>query len=291
LQFTRLKIIIPLLSFGLFTACTSEKKQSSEEPLARVYDKYLYPSDMQSLLAENTTAEDSAKIVAEFIDNWIRHNLVLKISEDNLQSRLPAIDKQAKEYRESLVIYAYEKQWLAENLDTLVTEDSLLAYFENHPQEFTLKQDIYKISYAVVDKELKSYDSLRAWFNKDISKVRNELEAYCLNNCKGYIFDSQNWFSEDALFKMLPLQMFDNNRLHTSGTVEYTDEADKYIVKVHELRNAGTLSPFEYVKNDVLQIILGQRKMEILKKNYQNMYSEGFKQDNAEIYKKENPEE
>ncbi|MFN0275616.1 MAG: hypothetical protein ACKVPJ_07720 [Chitinophagales bacterium] len=287
MQFNLFKIIVTLLCFGLFTACSSEKEQVSEEPLARVYDKYLYPSDIKGLLSDNTTAEDSAKIVDEFVNSWIRHNLILKISEDNLQSRLPEIDKQAKEYRESLVIYAYEKQWLTENLDTLVTEDSLRLYFDNHPQEFILKQDIYQISYAIVDKELNSYDSLRTWFKKDIRMVRNELEAYCLNNCKGYIFDSQNWFSEDALFKILPLQMFDNNQLHTSGTVEYADETNKYIVRVHALRNAGTLSPFEYVKGDVLQIIIGRRKMDMLKENYQNMYSEGLKQDNAEIFKKE----
>lgn len=289
MQFSQKKIISTFLCLWFFAACSTNQKQSSEEPLARVYDKYLYPSDIRGLITENTSAEDSTKIAEEYIDSWIRHNLILKVSEDNLQSRLPEIDKQAKEYRESLVIYAYEKQWLAENLDTLVTADTLQKYFEEHPQEFILKQDIYKISYAIVDAEIKSFDSLRTWLSKDISIVRNELESYCMNNCKSYIFDSQNWLSEDALFKLLPLQMFENNRLQTSGIVEYSDGTDNYIIKVHDRRNAGILSPFEYAKNDVLQIILSKRKMEILKKNYQNMYSEGFRQNDAEIYKQENP--
>jgi len=278
-------ITVVSICLGVFTACQTEHKQSGEKPLARVFDKYLYPSEIQNLLAEGTTDEDSAKIVNEYIDNWIQHNLLLKISEDNLQSKLPQIDKQAKEYRESLVIYAYEKQWLAENLDTLVPTDSLLLYYETHPQEFTLKQDIFKISYAVVGKTVKSYDSLRTWFTKDISKFRNELEAYCLNNCRNYVFDSENWFSEDALFKMLPLEIFDNNRLRNAGIVEHTDENNKYIVKVHASRQAGTLAPFEYVRKDVMQVITGKRKMAMLKQNYQQMYSEGFKQGNAEIFK------
>ncbi|MBC8048388.1 MAG: hypothetical protein H7Y00_16430 [Fimbriimonadaceae bacterium] len=291
MQFSNLKILITLLCLWFFTACSNEKIQNGEEPLARVYDKYLYPSNIQNLLSENINPEDSLKIVEEYIDNWIRHNLVLKIAEDNLQSRLSEIEKQAKDYKESLLIYAYEKQWLSENLDTLVNDDSIQAYYLNHPQEFILKQDIFRLSYAIVGKTIKSYDSLRTWFSKDINEFRNELEVYCLNNCRNYIFDSQNWFSEDALFKMLPLQIFENKRLHTTGIIEHTDETNKYIVKVHEIYSAGTEAPFEYVQNDVRQIIIGKRKMEILKNNYQHMYSEGFKKAEAEIFKKEKPAE
>lgn len=284
MQFSCKHIIITCICFGLFASCAGDKTQNGEEPLAKVYDKYLYPSDIKNLIDENTSKEDSAKIVSEFVDSWVRHNLILKIAEDNLQSSLPQIDEQAKEYRESLVIYAYEKQWLSENLDTIVQEDSLLAYYNAHPQEFLLKQDIFKLSYAVVDRSVTSYDSLRNWFTKDIEKFRNELETYCLSNCKNYLFNSADWLSEDVLFRMLPLQLFENNRLRNPGIAEYADETGNYIVKVNIFKPEGSAAPYEYVKNDIRQTIIGERKMAILKKNYQDMYMDGMKKEHAEIY-------
>lgn len=278
------KWFICILCIGFCTACSRTKQEQQQEPLARVYDKYLYPSDLQNMIPENSSSEDSIKISDEFINNWIRHNLILKIAEDNLPNKLSEIDKQAKDYRESLVIYAYEKQWLAENLDTIVYQDSLKAYYDNAAQEFILKSNIYKLSYAIIPASVTGYDTLKRLMSRDVTEVRNDLETFCAVHCKTYLIDSQNWLSEDALFKILPVQLFENNKLREMGMAEYADESNKYIVTVHSVRNSGTIAPFEFVKNDIRQMIIGKRKMQILKNNYQNMYLDGLKKENAEIY-------
>lgn len=280
----RIPVIVFFLAGLLTYGCKHEAAQEGERPLARVYDKYLYPSDIKSLVSTDTKPEDSARIVGDYIDNWIRQNLVLKIASDNLQSRLAEIDKQTEDYRESLIIYAYERQWLLENLDTIVSEDSLETYYTSHPKDFVLKSDIYKLAYVVVPANLPSADSVRYWFTRGLDKNVYQLEYYCARHAYDFSLNTDIWLSENDLFNLLPYDMYEGGRFRTHGVVQFADSTKKYYALIDAFFPSGTVGPFEYFRGDIGDIIVNKRKMELLKKNYQDMYTEGMKRNNAEIY-------
>ncbi|MBK6729922.1 MAG: hypothetical protein IPG60_02775 [Bacteroidetes bacterium] len=252
-----------------------------------MYDKFLYPSEVKGLLGENISPEDSAQFVNSYIDNWIQQNIILKIAEDNLQQELPNINRQAIEYKESLLIYAYEKYWLTQNLDTIIKSDSLQAYYNSHLQDFILQTDIYKLSYAVIPIANSKYDSLYFWFNKDIAKYRNELESFCLVNCSNYVFESQQWMNSETLFNILPASIYADENMRSTKTIESKDEKNRYLVKVHTFMKAGEQAPFEYVQEDIRRIMINSKKIALLKRNYQKIVTEALRINNAEIYKNE----
>ena len=279
-------IFIALLICAVVPGCKKNTVEEDREPLARVYDKYLYANEVQGLINENTSKEDSARIINEYIDNWVRQNLILKVAEDNLQATVGEINKQAQAYKESLIIYAYEKQWLAENLDTLVAEDSLKIYFEQNSKDFILKGDIYKLAYAVTPATNKTADSIQFWFSRGIEKYRYELERYCASNCNLFSLNSDVWLNEDDLFKLLPYNMYADGKFRTKGPVYYSDAQEKYFVKVEDYYISGNTAPFEYYKEGIKDIIINKRKMELINNTYQQIYLEGIKRNNAEFIKK-----
>ena len=57
-----------------FVACESVDK---EKPLLRVFDNYLYPSDIEGLVKGNISEEDSIAIVDNYINQWIQQMVVL----------------------------------------------------------------------------------------------------------------------------------------------------------------------------------------------------------------------
>jgi hypothetical protein len=264
-------------------SCSRNGNTHNEKPIARVYDAYLYPADVKSLIAENTSEQDSTQIIQAYIDSWIRHNLELKIAEDNVQSAMSGIDKQVQQTREELIIYAYESQWLRENLDTIVTEDSLRAYYDNHIKDFILDEDIYNLSYGIINKDNPSVDSLK-YFLKATNSSVEEAKIFCNKNCLDYSLDTKTWVSDNALFNILPLDMYANGKFRTYGLVDYVDENKRYIVKVDKYFVAGGLGPFEYYRNIIGDIIINKRKLTLLKNNQQKMYQEGLKRNNAEIF-------
>lgn len=282
---TKSNVSIALIFCLVVLGCNKHKPERNEEPLARVYDKYLYQSDVAGLTNETTSSDDSARIVNDYIENWIRQNLILHVAEDNLQSALEKINKQSESYKESLIIYAYERQWLAENLDTVVSEDSARSYYELHTKDFTLKTDIYRLAYAVTPLGNKTSDSISYWFQKGIEKYRYPIERYCAANCERFSLNAQIWLNEDDLFKLLPYNMYAGGKFRNKGTVSYSDTSNRYFAKIEAYQLAGETAPFEYFKEGIKDIIINKRKMALLEQTYKDIYTEGLKRNNAEYLK------
>jgi uncharacterized protein YeeX (DUF496 family) len=278
------KLWLFLLLPAVMVGCKEKVTPPEEEPIARVYEQYLYPSDVAGLTTDAVTPEDSTAIVREFIDNWIRHNLLVKVATTNLSREVVDIEKQAKDYKESLLIYAYERQWLAQNLDTLISVDTIRAYWENNREDFRLKTDVYKLSYAIMPLEMSGYDTLRNLFRKGVADNRNDLEVFCLDHCAGYAFESQVWLDENNLFRLLPLGMYEGGKLRGAAVSEFEDEKNRYIVTVHEYILAGNYSPYDYVAEDIRKIIINKKKLALLKSNYNRMYTDAMQHNNAQIY-------
>ena len=280
-------VVIALIVCVSVQGCRKGKPEKNEEPLARVYDKFLYVSDIAGLVSDNTSPEDSARIVDDYIDNWIRQNLILRVAEDNLQTAMAKINQQADEYKESLVLYAYERQFLAENLDTVVAEDSLRSYYDLHKQDFTLQGDIYRLAYAVVSKDDKTADSVSYWLNRGLEKSRLALERYCVNHADRFSLNTDIWLNENDLFTLLPYDMYAGGRFRSKAPIAFSDTVNRYFAMVADFYVEGDTGSFAYFRNDIKDIIINKRKKELLNDTYQRIYQEGLKRDNAELLKKE----
>ena len=127
-----MKLLFPLLFLLLTLSCSlfnSKDESGGEKPLAKVYEKYLYPSDIEALGIDWTSGEDSIRFVAEFIENWIRQNLILEYAEKNLPADKLDLEKQVREYRESLIIYNYEREYMDQHLDTSISLQEINDFF------------------------------------------------------------------------------------------------------------------------------------------------------------------
>ena len=83
-KLSNLFYLILVLSF-LFS-CKSE--DSPKDYVARVYDKYLFKSDLVNVVPYGIEPEDSSVIVNDYIQLWIRNMLTLKKAELNLTDDL-----------------------------------------------------------------------------------------------------------------------------------------------------------------------------------------------------------
>lgn len=280
-------VSIALLSALSLLSCKNPKPEKNEEPIARVYDTFLYASDVAALVAEGTKPEDSAAIVDAFIEGWIRQQLILRVAEDNLQTAMAKIDRQAEEYRQSLIMYAYERQFLAENLDTVVVDDSIQAYFNTHQQDFILSSDIYKVNYVVVPKADKTADSVLYWFSRGVEKYRLPFERYCAAHADRFSLNADVWLNTNDLFSLLPYDMYAGGRFRSKAPVSYSDTSNRYFALVQDYYTEGSMGPFDYFAEDIRDIIINKRKKELLTATYQRIYTEGMKRENAEILKED----
>src|SRR5688572_24323169 len=74
------------------SSCNKSSQDSSDDeninPVARVYDKFLYEADIRGVGANAATPEDSLTALKNYIDSWIRQELVLRYAQENLPEEL-----------------------------------------------------------------------------------------------------------------------------------------------------------------------------------------------------------
>ena len=87
-----------LLLFGL-SSCNYFTK-SNDVVLATVHEKQLFLSDIQSLLVSFNSEQDSLDFVPNWIESWVKEQLMVKQAQNNLK-QLESV-KQIEGYQNSL---------------------------------------------------------------------------------------------------------------------------------------------------------------------------------------------
>ena len=82
----RFKFLILTIVFLVLVSCDSSHKEVKPEAIARVGNDYLYRSDIEGLIPENSSKEDSTLIVKTYIERWATQKLLTEVSELNLDS-------------------------------------------------------------------------------------------------------------------------------------------------------------------------------------------------------------
>ena len=120
-----------MLVLALFS-CQNSKNGSGDKAIATIYDKVLYQSDLQSVLYDGISVNDSLFRTKALIDNWIRRQLLIHQAENNIDKSELDFSRQIEDYRTSLIIYKYESLLIEQNLDTVVSEDEIAKYIEEN---------------------------------------------------------------------------------------------------------------------------------------------------------------
>lgn len=126
------KLVIGLMIALSLCSCQNSKKDKDGKAVAKVYDKVLYQSDLQGVLYDGISTNDSIVKTKAFIDNWIRRQLIIHQAEKTLDKSDIDFSKQLEEYRNDLIIHKYESMLIEQNLDTIVSDEEIAKYKENN---------------------------------------------------------------------------------------------------------------------------------------------------------------
>ena len=128
----KIKFAIGLMLVLALVSCQNSGNGKNDKPVAAIYDKVLYQSDLQDILYDGISVNDSIVRTKAFIDNWIRRQLLIHQAENNLdKSELDCL-KEIEDYRNSLIIYKYESLLISQNLDTVVSDDEIEKYINDN---------------------------------------------------------------------------------------------------------------------------------------------------------------
>lgn len=269
----------------LTTGCIDTINQNDRQIIARVQDKYLYLDDFEGLIPDNTSYRDSISIVRSYVNDWVKTNVMIYQAEQNLPSDQLDFSKQLEEYRNSLIIYKYETSIIDQNLDTIVTDKEILEYYNSHLNDFELKENITKAVYIIIDNDTGLEELFDEIFNLADSLLLDSLEHYIPTNVLSSSIDTANWVSFFEIQQIIPIETYNrelflkNNRFAKIHTDRYI-----YFVKFFDFKIKDDISPLDFKRRDIYNIIISKRKITLTKKVRNDIYERALMNNEFEVY-------
>jgi hypothetical protein len=277
--------ILLFLSFW-FGGCNLLNPEKETIILAKIGDKSLFLSEIQPSIPENVEGADSALFVKEQVKKWVEQTLLLQMAELNLSESEKDIEKEIENYRKSLLIYAYEKAFISQKLDTLISDNEVANYYEGNLQNFELKDYVVKVLYTKLEKNAPQINYLRTMINNtEEQEVRYQLEDYCRQFATNYMLEDQVWLYFEDLLKEIPIKTYNIDAfLKNNKVVEIEDEQYLYFLVIKDYRLKDSVSPLELEKSRIKSIILNKRKLELTKSMRKDLYQDALNKNLIEYY-------
>lgn len=272
--------------FFLLFSC-GKSYDAKPEAVARVNDFYLYKDDLKGLVPAGTGKEDSMVIVRNYIDRWASQKLLVDAAEVNLTSEKKAdFDKLVRDYKTDLYTKAYIEEVVKTTVDTVVPEEELNAYYKVNKDNFRTTGMLVRLRYIHLAKDNPKYETIKARFFDFRKSDKKFWETYALQ-FKSFAFNDSVWVDMSQVYGRLPFINPENRDQYISAgkSIQFPSGDDMYLVKITNVIDRNQVSPYEYLKPTLKEVILNKRKLELIKKFEKEITDDAIKDNKYEIYK------
>ncbi len=266
-------------------SCDFPGSEEDQQAVARVGDRYLYLEDLKDRIPDGLPESDSAAMARSIINQWARKQVLVMQAEANLDENNPEIQRKLEEYRNDLLIFTYEREWVSQKLDTNVTREEIEEYYNEHQQNFELKDFIVKVLYVKLDSNAPRLREVKKLLMSDDPDDRLKLEDYCYQFAVNFYLDQDNWLYLDDLLKEIPVDYYSKEQLlRKNKLIELYDNGYHYLVRVVDFRMKDSISPLSLEYENIRRIILNKRKLEMIDKLENELFEQAKNNRDFEVY-------
>lgn len=273
----------------MLTSCNffegTDDASDEREAIARVYERYLYQEDVQDIIPEGMSENDSLVFLQNFINVWAKDQLMIYKAEFNLAEDKKKFEKQIEEYRNDLLKFTYRQDYVRQALDTSIADTSIENYYKLRAENLLLKENIVKADFMVVDMNAPNLETAEEWFRSEEAEAQKQLEDYALRYAYNFSLGDSTWKPMDNLVEVLPLEVEDQRAfIRQHDTRVWDDSTNTYFLRIYAHKFAGEKPPLSYSRDLIKSILINKRKLKILESLEQNLLEDALKKKEFEVY-------
>ncbi|NPA36798.1 MAG: hypothetical protein GXO47_08105 [Chlorobi bacterium] len=256
-----------------------------DEPVVTVGEKILTKQELYDAIPDNISKEDSNILAQDFLNRWIRAELMLRKAELNLTPEEKDVSKLLEEYRRSLLVNQYQMKMLQQKYSPMITSNEIKQYYDKMIDNFVLNKNIVKGIFIIVPKNVAGVNDLRKWYKSDKSEDMVKMEAFCFHNAIRYDVFLEEWRPFDMINNKLPYPVRNPERfLKYHRHYEQSDSANYYLLNIKDYKLMKETAPLDYVENRIKAILLNKKRVDFINKLESDLYEEGLKQKIIKFY-------
>jgi len=263
----------------LMISCNLFREEVPNAVIARVNDNYLYEEDLNEVLDENLNEADSVSVTQNFINDWATNRLLMEGALLNL-----SVEEQSKfevliqRYKEDLYTNAYKDALIRKNLDSTVTDEEAINFYQENRENFTLKEDLIQLRYIHINEDFKDKEQLQDYFINFSREDQYALDSLALN-FRNYFLNDSTWVKTADVRKQIPPINIGNsaNLLKKTNFLQLRDSLGLYLIAVKSTLSRNDKAPLAYIRPTIDQIILNKRKLELVKQLEKDLKEDAIK--------------
>jgi hypothetical protein len=267
---------VVLLATLLLSACGTD--DPGQRVLAEAYGEKLWWSDLRPLVPVDADKEDSAAIVRRYVDNWARDQVMLHMAQENLDLDKLNVEARIKDYRGSLITFAYEQALVEQNLDTVVSQAEVQDYYGKNLSNFQLKDNMVRVRwFKLRDEDTKLMKQVESLWRSPRDEDRSKLEVLLARHGATIVDSHDQWVPFKDLQAQVPLRP-DNptDWLQGRGKVTVRENGSTWFVDILEHRLKDSTAPLETVAPQVRSILINQRKLRLVERLRNELYDQAL---------------
>lgn len=276
-------IIILLIIVWCGCQTTPDMTLTPEEPLAMVYEKGLYPSDLEGIFPYAATTKDSSLVIKSFVNRWVKETLFLHEAEQNIDPKMN-IEKLVQDYRSSLLRASYERTYVNSTLDSTITVAELADFYETNKEQFILETPILRFLFLKIPEPISDERKIRRELEIVDDSSIDSLKKFALKEAENYYLEPHIWKDFDQVAQLLPVGEMTTTNISYKKYFSKRYEGYLYLMKILEYREAKTISPLSYIEGQAKKIILHNRKVQILDQKKEALLQEAMRKQDVQFY-------
>lgn len=277
-----------VLAFIVLYSCKKEGGSTVDQeqvPIVTVKGQTLYKGELKNVVPQGLSSADSTIAAQAYIKMWINDQLMYEKAKQNIVNE-DEIEQLVEDYKKSLITNAYQEQLLREHFSKTVSDKDLQAYYEQNKERFKLKENIIKGLYLKVPVDSKELPNFQKWYKQTTDAAIQSIEDNTLQNAIGYEYFYNKWVSFNVVFENMPLSIENSTQyLQGNKNIEVRDSSFVYLLNIKEYKLIGTEAPYDYMKSQLSDIYIEQRRSDYLKQVKQDLYDKAVSNDDIKFYK------
>ncbi len=232
----------------------------------------------------NANQRDSLVVTENFIKNWVQQQLILKKATENLTSEELDFSAELEEYKNSLIIYAYESKLVNEYLDTVVTMDEISVYYNDHLDDFELTQPVVRFNYVRIHRDTPEIPRFRSIIRSEEDDDIEELTKICTQYADEFWLED-DWVYFSEIIERIPYSVEDYNKFLTRNkNIQVLVDDNWYLLHIRDYKLKGDVSPLELEQDNIRKILINNRKLELKKDLRKDLMEAAIEKNELVIY-------
>lgn len=274
--------------FFLLILCTSCKNSQYDHqgktPLVELDGNFLYREDLQSILPQDLSADDSLLFVQHYIRTWAEDILLYERAQQNVPNNAE-IEKLVFNYRKALLVHAYQQALLQERLAGELTEEDLQDYYTDNAEAFKAESPLIKGLFIKVPLTAPQVGQVRQWYKSEQQSAVENLEKYSLQHAVKYEYFYDRWVQAEEIASWLPLKELDMDEyLKKNHHIELKDTAFWYFLNISEYIRTGEQEPYEVARLHVKDMLLNKMQVEFMNQVKSDLYQKASEDDRIKYF-------